>query len=144
MVKRPYESDKAMAEATAVKVTEENARVNMDLLSHFPYSAQCTIIGGGLSVWSTLTVEGMVGSVADLSLKHGTNIPGTWHLLGILDALPSPIPPQILTAYTGIPEHFDKAIINLSNIGRTLLGRKPEAYGMTAPLLFREVSARSH
>jgi hypothetical protein len=136
-------ADKVKAEAAAVKVIEENARLNMGLLLHYPYSAQCTITGSGFSVWSTLTGEGMVGTVADLSLKHGTSIPGIWHLLGILDALPSQIPQQILIPFTGIPEHFDKTIMNLSNMGRTLLGRKPEAYGMTALLLFREVSARS-
>jgi hypothetical protein len=136
-------ADKAKAEATAVKTMEENARVNAGILLHYPYSAQCTIIGSGFSVWSTLSGEGMVGTVTYLSLKHGTNIPGTWHLLGILDALPSLIPPQILIPITFIPEHFDRTIMNFSNMGRTLLGRKPEAYGMTALLLFREVSARS-
>jgi hypothetical protein len=136
-------ADKIKAEAVAVEVMEENARMNMELLLHYPYSAQCTITGSDFSVWSTLTGEGTVGPVADLSLKHGTNVPGTWHLLGILDALPSQIPPQIPLAFTGIPEHFDKAIVNYSNMGRMLLGRKPEAYGMTALLLFREVSARS-
>jgi hypothetical protein len=81
----------------------------------------------------------MVGTVSDLSLKHGTDVPGEWNLLGVLDALPSPIPPQIPTLNTGVPQHFETMIRNFSNLARTTLGRAPEAFGVTALLLFREV-----
>jgi len=64
-------TDKVKAEADAVKAMVDNARVSMDSLLHYPYSVQCTITGSGFSVWSTLTGEGMVGTVADLSLKQG-------------------------------------------------------------------------
>src|SRR5271170_5244174 len=97
--------------------------------------------GPGFSVWSTLANEGMIGTVADLALKHGTDIPGLWHLLGILDAMPSQIPPQIDIPYTGVPSHFGTMIRNFANLARTALGRPPDAYGTTALLLFREVAA---
>ena len=84
-----------------------------------------------------------MGTVADLSLKHGTEIPGEWHLLGVLDALPDQIPAQTVVVNTGVPQHFGTLIKNFSNLGRTLLGRAPEAYGMTALLLFRKVSTQS-
>jgi hypothetical protein len=112
----------------------------MEILPSFPHSAQCTISGNNVSVWSSLTTEGMVGAVSDLSLKHGTEIPGAWHLLGVLDALPSPIPAQVSIPNTGVPTHFGTLISNFSNIARTALGRAPDAYGMTALLLFRSVS----
>jgi hypothetical protein len=82
----------------------------------------------------------MIGSVGDLSLKHGTDIPGQWNMLGILDAMPSPIPAQIMIPYTGIAEHMAPTIKNFSNMGRTMLGRPPEAFGATTLLIFREVS----
>jgi hypothetical protein len=135
-------SDRARAEKAMLKAAEVNTQGGMDILPLFPHSAQCTIKGANFSVWSSLSADGMVGTVADLSLKHGTDIPGEWHLLGVLDALPSPIPAQIQIPNTDAPSHMGTLIKNLSNLGRTLLGRAPEAYGMTALLLFRDVSTR--
>jgi hypothetical protein len=137
-------SERAKAEKAFLKATQERAEGAMDIMPSFPHSAQCTIKGTNFSVWSTLSTEGMVGTVADLSLKHGTEIPGEWHLLGVLDALPSPIPAPITIVSSGIPENMGDLIKNLSNLGRTLLGRTREAYGVTALLLFRDVSIRSH
>jgi hypothetical protein len=134
-------SEKDKVERAAIKIAETNALGAMQVLSKFPHSVQCTVTGTNFSVWSTLTSEGMVGTVADLSLKHGTEIPGEWHLLGVLDAMPNPVQPQIPMANTGTPTHLGVLIKNLSNLGRTLLGRPPEAYGVTALLLFRDVSA---
>ena len=87
--------------------------------------------------------EGLTGVASDLSLMHGTEIPGVWNLLGISDALPSPIPSQIMIAPSATPTHFEPSIKNFANMGRKLLGRTAEAYGMTALLLFREVVPRS-
>jgi len=131
------------AEKAATKMAESNATSAMDILPLFPHSAQCTIKGKDFSVWSSLSEKGMVSAVADLSLKHGTEIPGEWHLLGVLDALPSPVPAQIPIVGTGVPSHMGDLIKNLSNLGRTLLGRAPSAYGVTALLIFRDVSLRS-
>jgi hypothetical protein len=71
---------------------------------------------------------------------HGTEVPGVWNLLGILDARPSPIPEQEVVLPSERPVHFAPSIKNFANMARTLLGRSPEAYGMTALLLFREVT----
>jgi hypothetical protein len=135
--------DRARIEKEFLKAAEKNAQGGLDVLPLFPHSAQCTIAGLNFSVWSTLGLDGMVGTVGDLSLKHGTEIPGEWHLLGVLDALPNPIPPQIPIVNTGSPMHMGVLMKNLSNLGRLLLGRAPESYGVTALLLFREVSKRS-
>jgi len=136
-------AERAKAEKIALKVAETNAQAAMDVIALLPHSAQCTIRGSGYSVWSTLNSDGMVGRVSDLSLKHGTEIPGHWSLLGLLDALPSPIPEQLQIPNTGVPTHMAAFIRNLSNLSRTIVGRPPDAYGVTALLLFREVSARS-
>jgi len=136
-------SERNRLENACVKAATEGAKAGMDVIPSLPHSAQCTITGTNFSVWSSLTGEGMVGTVADLSLKHGTEIPGEWHLLGVLDALPSPITEQTTIANTGTPQHFGSIIKNFSNLGRTLLGRAPEAFGVTALLLFRQVAAQS-
>jgi len=132
--------DKAVAERAFLKNVEVNTRATMEILPYFPHSAQCTIKGDNFSLWSSLATDGMVGAVSDLSLKHGTEIPGVWHLLGIIDAQPDAIPAQVEIPYTGVPSHFETMIKNISNLARTALGRPPNAYGATALLLFREVS----
>ncbi len=131
---------KAEAEKAFLKIVELNATGMLDLMASLPQSTQCTIQGNNFAVWSTLPSDGMIGAVTDLALKHGTEIPGVWHLLGILDALPSPIPPPIIVPFTGILQHLSPDIKNISNLSRTLLGRAADAYGMTALLLFREVT----
>jgi hypothetical protein len=138
---RPIDKDRA--EKAALKTAESTARAAMDLLPIFPHSPQCIIKNSGYSVWSTLTEEGMVGTVADLSLKHGTDIPGEWHLLGVLDALPSPTPVQIPTAKPGDPTPMATLIKIFSIAGRSLLGRGAGDYGVTALLLFRKVATSS-
>jgi hypothetical protein len=127
------------SEQAALKEAEATARSGIEVLPLFPHSPQCVVKGKDFSVWSTLGEEGMVGTVSDLSLKHGTDIPGEWHLLGVLDALPSPIPAQSTGGETGVAA-MANLIKNLSNLGRTILGRPPDAFGMTALLLFREVA----
>jgi hypothetical protein len=136
-------SERSKMQNAVVAAAIEMAKAGMDVLPSFPHSAQCTISGANASVWSTLSAEGLVGTVADLSLKHGTEIPGEWHLLGVLDAQPNPVAEQTVVASTGTLQHFGNVIKNFSNLGRTLLGRPPEAYGVTALLLFRKVAAQS-
>lgn len=132
-------SQRDKAKSTVFNIALTTAEAGMEIIANFPHSVQCTIAGAGFSVWSTLNAENMVSSVADLSLKHGTDIPGEWHLLGVLDAQPSEIPAQAVIVNTGTPTHMGAVVKNFANLGRTILGRAPEAYGMTALLLFREV-----
>jgi hypothetical protein len=125
-------------EKEAVRIAETNARGLLDLMVLFPASVQCTITGANFSLWSTLSEDGLITSASDLSLKHGTEIPGAWHLLGILDAQPSPIPPQIVIPPSTTPQHVGNTVTNLSNLGRQMAGRPENAYGATTLLLFRE------
>jgi hypothetical protein len=131
------------AEKAFVANQEHSFKVALEILPTFPHSSQCTVSGNNFVVWSSLATEGMVGTVSDLSLKHGTDVPGTWSLLGILDALPSPIPPAKPFPDNDSTSPFESLIKNFSNLARTALGRPEKAFGMTALLLFREVLAGS-
>jgi hypothetical protein len=131
------------ARTRALDEAKANAEINFDNLKYYPHSINCEIKGNGFSVWSPLREEGITGAASDISLMHGSEVPGTWHLLGVLDALPSPIPAQETVLPSETPQHFAPTIRNFANTARTLLGRSPEAYGMTALLLFREVTSGS-
>jgi hypothetical protein len=133
-------SERAKLEKAVLQTAEQHGKTAMEVMPHFPHAAQCTISGSDSKVWSSLLSDGLVTAPGDLSLKHGTEIPGTWNLLGILDALPSPIQPQTAILPTNEPFHLETLIRNFSNLGRTLLGRPPDAYGVTPLLLFRKVA----
>jgi hypothetical protein len=92
-------------------------------------------------MWSSLVPEGVVGTVSDLSLKHGADISGDWSVLGVLDAVPDSIPAALPVSNVNPAESFETLIKNFANITRTALGRPAEAYGATALLIFRQVSA---
>jgi hypothetical protein len=132
--------DRAKAEKMVLQAAEEHGKSGMEVIPHFPHAAQCTITGPNFKVWSSLLADGLVTAPGDLSLKHGTEIPGIWNLLGILDALPSPIQPQAVIPTSAEPQHVEALIRNFSNLGRTMLGRPANAYGVTTLLLFREVA----
>lgn len=135
----PTPEAKAEAEKERLKQVENSTLTHSHIFPYLTYPTQCTISGKDFSVWSALSDGSMISTVGDLSLKHGTEVPGLWHLLGILDALPSPIPQQIVLVPGRGYVNFSPTIKNLSNIGRIMFGRPAEAYGMTALLLFREV-----
>lgn len=122
----------AQAQATAAAWVE--------ILPLLPHSVQATVTGKDAAVWTSLSEDNLVGTASDLSLKHGSEIPGGWCLLGILDALPSPIPAQIQIVPTPTLQHMDATARNFANVARTLLGRPPGAYGVTPILIYREIS----
>jgi hypothetical protein len=124
----------------AIETAKNTAEIALDNLKHYPHGINCVLDGNNFSLWSPLREEGITGAATDISLMHGAAVPGDWNLLGILDALPSPIPEQEVVLPSPVPLHFAPNIRNFANTARRLLGRPPESYGMTALLLFRKVS----
>jgi hypothetical protein len=118
------------------------------LLPH-AIQARLSINGTDQMVWTSLKEDALVVSAADLTLKHGTAIAGTWNMLGILDALPDHNAAGELTvsgedSRTGSEKLADSPFGEMMNhimpFLRPLLGRPFSAYGMTPILIFREVS----
>ena len=104
----------------------------------------------GISVWCTLEEQSLVPSGSDIILKHGLSVPGQWTVIGILDAKPSANifndtdeelkiePGQI--KYGAVGGLAGMALRPMSNTARTLLGRPPEAFGLTPLMILRQVS----
>ena len=95
----------------------------------------------GTHVFATLVEGGLSGSTIGLATKHGSQIPGRWSVLGVVDALPDdPDAPEDL-------EHNESEGILGMILGAMLpilkvLGRPSNAYGVTPLIIFREVDAR--
>lgn len=107
------------------------------ILTALPHALLMTLFSQGESLWSSLEEEHLKINSDDITLKHGANFAGQWHVLGILDAKPDDgftVPRK-----TG-NELFDGLSEMLSMI-RATLGRPSDAYGITPVAIFRTVSA---
>ena len=131
--------ERRAAKKPAVSTTSSEFDFLIDLLSVLPHTIQAKISGSS-SAWCNLSQDDMSTLASDITLKHGTNIPGEWHVLGIMDAKPD------VPIITEPPEDFsgDQEIVaNLNNtivpITKNLLGRPEDHFGITPLLIFREV-----
>ncbi len=119
--------------------TTDNLDLVIDLLSIMPHTIQAKI-SGAANVWCSLSQDGMSTLASDITLKHGTQIPGEWYALGILDAKPE------RSAYTEEEPDFSdgqeiaaKMMTLLGPTTKNLLGRPEGYFGITPLLIFREV-----
>lgn len=126
-----------------------------DFFNLLPHAVQAQMHSEEGTAWCMLEEDAMVVSSADLFLKHGVRVPGLWHMLGVLDAVPSNTfmsPAQAFAAaQIALPKGGDDIPIKLVTQGmgsfidamvpfaRMLLGRRDSEFGVTPLLIFREV-----
>jgi len=119
----------------------QDHEVALDMLKVIPHSVQATISTENASIWSTLREDGLIVSGSDLFLKHGRQIPGEWHMLGILDATPSnKNQDQIVSAEdaaVGLLGGLGFVLDAIGPFARLLLGRPSGSYSLTPLLIFR-------
>jgi hypothetical protein len=87
--------------------------------------------------------EGLAAPSSGFMLQHGGQIPGEWHLVGILDAKPDAfedMPPYAVKLDSTMQLLFGE----LEPSVREMLGRPPRAYGVTPLVVFRSLSAIDH
>lgn len=90
-------------------------------------------------IWMSISKDFMGINIDDILLKYGHYIPGKWHVIGIIDALPDilqPSPEEEIIQEDDIRSF----IIEISTTIRDLVGRKSDAYGLTPIMIFREVN----
>jgi hypothetical protein len=75
-----------------------DADLLVELLTVLPHSLQAHLVGDNYSAWCGLATSSLVGMSSDLVLKHGSFVPGVWHMLGILDAVPDLVPDSDIDA----------------------------------------------
>lgn len=127
---------------------DPNTQLLIEILPTLPHVLCATIGAHGSQSWATLEDQYLVGSSSGLVLKHGSSIPGDWHMLGILDAVPDAGSLDGIAEGLGAvnaPVDLPSSLIGMLSgmfapIVRFLLGRPVEAYGVTPLLIFREVA----
>ena len=119
--------------------------VGIEILKSLPHATLAAIQHDGHNIWTTLKEDSLVVSASDLLLKHGARISGRWNMIGILDAMPDSgaDDTSALLADLMVPlslGSLGEVVGRLAPAIRGMLGRPPDAHGMTPLLVFREVS----
>ena len=113
------------------------------LMKMMPHAIQMTIRGED-KAWCNLLRGGLICTTGDLLLMHGGELQGKWHVLGILDSRKDETAtqswdedndPEVQPSAGIIATGFKK----LTPLGRQLLGRPADAYGLTPLIIFREI-----
>jgi hypothetical protein len=111
------------------------AQMLFAILPMLELGVQVTLIGSGETVWATLRPEALSVPTGDIMLMHGTQVAGTWHLVGVFDARPDARASVAPSPFEGLAQ----MVVGLAGM-RPHIGRPAHAYGITPLLIYREVS----
>ncbi len=122
-------------------INEDPAEFMLQTIKYLPHAIQAMLTTSNkIAVWCSIGEESLVGSSAVLMLKHGAILSGTWNLVGILDALPEIGESNTSVAVALGNTPLAQAAQSLAPLVRQIMGRPPNAYGLTPLLIFREIS----
>lgn len=150
----------------------DSAQALFDIIALLPHALQATLENQMASVWMTLVPDEMIGGSDDFTLKHVASIPGTWSVIGALDARPvsrEPLPAEDLSklltpddsgisdetfsspdapdAKTGesAPPSYNivQGMKQMQDGIRSQFGRPDSSYGITPLVIYRLVEAGS-
>jgi hypothetical protein len=76
-----------------------NANSNLDTMLALPAVVYGRTIIDENMLWYTIDETGLVGSVADIMLKHSTQVSGEWTVIGIIDGLPDQFAPLTMADF---------------------------------------------
>jgi len=122
----------------------DEVSAGFDMIAEIPHSVHARMRAEDSHIWCTLKADCMVMSPADVMLKYGVLVDGTWQVLGILDALPgAPVDqvPTLARIFEG--EASSPLLLGAVQIFtqlRGLLGRPPNCHGVTPLAIFREIN----
>jgi hypothetical protein len=94
-------------------------------------------------LWSTLAPDFLIGGSADLNMKHGLQLSGQWHVLGILDCEPGDgdTNQQVRERLVGGGDNsFSDAAVTIWREFRLIFGRPVDCYGLTPLVVMREIA----
>ncbi|WP_269501073.1 hypothetical protein [Burkholderia sp. IMCC1007] len=109
------------------------------ILQKLPHAIQASFKIGEDTLWSTLRAESMLINPDDLALKHGSQVPGQWFVLGIIDAQPGVARATDNPSSSGLDSAMSQMLEGL----REMMGRPAVAYGVTPIAIFRAVRPNS-
>ncbi|WP_341268752.1 hypothetical protein [Morganella morganii] len=95
---------------------------------------------GGSQSWMSLNPEWLTINPTDLALKYGSNLPGQWNVLGIVDAMPDYLVDTNSEPFIRDEDNEMKSgVYGMIDQLRTMFGRSDTKYGITPLLIFRKI-----
>lgn len=125
-------------EALAAKKKEHE--MNTKIISQVPHSVQGTFLTDAGDAWFTLQPDCMRINPEDIVFKHGCDLEGEWHVLGIVDAMPDELASQS-DAPLRVSTDMESGLREMLTMLRLLLGRPPHRYGITPIMIFRTMKS---
>ncbi len=128
------------------KTMQREVELGHELIPGLPHNLQARLIDKFANIWCGLSEDSLVGSAADIALKHGAVVGGAWNILGILDAVP--YNPNATTEDGRPFMEFvsdlagpggGRQALNLAQIARNSMGRPERYYGVTPLLIYRQI-----
>lgn len=121
-----------------VQQLKKNFEEIATLLQKLPHALQGTVVAEDGSAWFTLNPIHMLSNPEDLTFKHGSDLKGTWHILGILDAHPDSFEPDV--DQSNLPSSdMETMMRQVLGAVRTMFGRPADRYGITPVMIFRAI-----
>lgn len=135
-------NDAKGAEKAIVKKQIEQNTNFAKILELLPHMLIMRMWNSRNAAWSTIEPEYLTINPMDLVFKHGALIPGEWIIVAILDAKPSNIEDDYLTAQINSGSGLTGMMPDLLKSLREGLGRNPEDFGVTPIAIYRKVTRR--
>lgn len=108
------------------------------IISRMPHSLQGNLSAEQQAAWFTLKPDCMLVNPEDLTFKHGSDLKGEWHVLGIVDALPDSIEEADEVPFT-MPTNIEFAMRTMLGGLREMFGRPKDRFGLTPLMIFRVI-----
>lgn len=108
-------------------------------LENMPHAVRGRLKCEDERLWFMLVPERMSLSPEEIVLKHGTRVPGEWHVAGLIDALPGDQDPD----EEGHGPFLD-AMSGATTALREQMGRPASDYGITPLLIFRKTTSSNY
>jgi len=137
------ETSSRSAKAQA-KERKDLAEVMREFVNSLPLGVVFTLFDGENAYWFNVKREYLQLQTLDIPLKFPVQIGGTWHVTGVVDAMP-----QDYAEFLGeISSYVDKSVFSQAFTILTqlvtplvsLFGRPSDAYGLSPVTIHREVS----
>jgi hypothetical protein len=109
----------------------------VELLKSIPHTMHAHFLTDNGFLWASLEPENLLLPPADIVLKHGGTVGGSWKILFILDAYPSrDSTPELRSWDAG---QATDGVMNAIHELRKQIGRPFEWYGVTPLMVYREI-----
>jgi hypothetical protein len=112
------------------------------IMKNIPHTMHAHFLTECGYLWASLEPQNLMVPPADIVLKHGGSVSGTWKVLFLLDAYPEfgQVAP---TAQSWSAGDATEGVLNALHILRSQIGRPFHWFGITPLLIYRQVSQNS-